>query len=88
LALASALVDEERSLPHVEALAMAAAETGDYASAVRWQQAGIDAANAAGRTDLLPVLGENLERYRSGRPCRVPWRDDDPILAPGEAGGP
>jgi len=82
LELASALVAEERSLPHVAALAMAAAETGDYKVAVEWQQAGIEAATAAGRADLLPDLRENLERYRRGQPCRVPWRDDDPILAP------
>jgi len=88
LDLARALVAEERSLPHVAALAMAAAETGDYRVAVEWQQAGIEAATAAGRSDLLPELRENLERYRHGRPCRVPWRDDDPILAPGGGAGP
>ncbi|MHC4427552.1 MAG: tetratricopeptide repeat protein, partial [Planctomycetota bacterium] len=59
LALAQALVNEERSLPHVAALAMAAAETGDFRLALEWQARAIEAATAAGRTDLLADLREN-----------------------------
>ena len=80
--LARELVGEERSLDHVVAFAMAIAEVGAYSEASQWQQAAIEAASAAGRSDLLPELRANLERYRRGEPCRVPWSDADPTLSP------
>ncbi len=83
LALAQLLVKEESSLPHVAALAMAAAETGDFRLALAWQARAIEAATAAGRTELHTDLRENHDRYRRGEPCRIPWKDDDPILSPG-----
>jgi len=82
LAICQALVDEEQSLQHVAAFAMAAAETGQMDLAVQWQEAAIAAVNRTGRSDLLPALEENLERYRKGEPCRRPWRDDDPVFFP------
>jgi tetratricopeptide (TPR) repeat protein len=83
LALGQALVNEESSLAHVVALAMAAAETGDFQFALEWQARAIEVATAAGRTDLLADLRENHDRYRRREPCRIPWKDDDPILSPG-----
>jgi tetratricopeptide (TPR) repeat protein len=82
LAICQALINEERSLQHVAAFAMAAAETGQMDVAVQWQEAAIAAVKRSGRSDLLPALEENLRRYRRGEPCRIPWRDDDPVFFP------
>jgi hypothetical protein len=78
-------LDAERSLTHVEAFAMAAAEAGQTDLAVNWQEAAIRAATQAGRRDLLPLLEKNLELYRAGEPCRQPWPDDGPVLSPRSA---
>ena len=82
LALAEQLLSEQRSLPYVEAHAMAAAETGDFELAVKLQEDALQAVRQAGRSDLVEALSANLERYRAGRPCRVPWPDDDPVISP------
>ena len=60
---------------------MAAAESDEFGDALHWQGRAIEA--AAGRTDLLDGLRENYRLYERQEPCRVPWRDDDPILSPG-----
>jgi len=80
--LGTTLLEAARSLDHVEAFAMAAAETGQMELAVNWQHAAIRAANQAGRADLLPGLEKNLELYETGQPCREPWPDDGPVLSP------
>jgi tetratricopeptide (TPR) repeat protein len=82
LAMCQALINEERSLQHVAAFAMAAAETGQMDVAVQWQEVAIAAVKRTKRSDLLPTLKENLERYRKGKPCRTPWPDDDPVFYP------
>jgi len=82
LALAEQLLSEQRSLPYVEAYAMAAAETGNFELAVKLQEDALQAVRQAGRSDLAETIGANLERYRAGRPCRIPWPDDDPVLSP------
>jgi tetratricopeptide (TPR) repeat protein len=82
LTICQALVSEERSLQHVAAFAMAAAETGQMDVAVQWQEAAIAAVKRTDRSDLLPALEENLGRYRRGEPCRTPWPDDDPVFLP------
>jgi tetratricopeptide (TPR) repeat protein len=82
LAICQGLVNEERSLQHVAAFAMAAAETGQMDVAVQWQEAAIAAVKRTDRSDLLPALEENLGRYRAGKPCRMPWRDKDPVFYP------
>jgi tetratricopeptide (TPR) repeat protein len=63
----------------VEIMAMAAAETGQYGDAVRWQRQAIEAAANGGRRDLATRMAGNLELYEQGRPCRMPWRDDESI---------
>jgi tetratricopeptide (TPR) repeat protein len=82
LALAEQLLSEQRSLPYVEAYAMAAAESGDFELAVKLQEDALQAVRQAGRSDLSEAITANLEHYRAGRPCRVPWPDDDPVLSP------
>ena len=75
-------VTKQRSLPFVVTLAMAAAEVGDFPRALEWQQAAIGAVRNSGNVELLPELEDNLARYRNGSPCRVPWREDSPMLSP------
>ena len=73
LAIAESNYRTETSLSHVETVAMALAELGRYPEAVQYQEAALTAARNAGRKDLEVVLRANLDRYRSGRPCREPW---------------
>jgi tetratricopeptide (TPR) repeat protein len=67
---------------YVQTLAMALAENGRYAEALRIQDTLIDRASQAGRSDLLPVLEANRKQYQAGKPCRIPWPPDDPIFSP------
>jgi hypothetical protein len=62
---------------------MAAAETGDFRTALDWQTKAIDAARAAGRHDLLPGLDRVRALYLGGEPARSPWPEG---LRPGAAG--
>lgn len=70
---------QPRTLDLVETLAMASAEAGQYSEAVQWQREAIESAERAGRRDATQRLADNLERYQAGRPCRTPWRADEPI---------
>jgi tetratricopeptide (TPR) repeat protein len=69
-------------LDQAETLAMAFAELGQFSRAIELQQRLIAEVKNAHRTDLEHLLTENLERYLRGKPCRIPWRDDDPIFSP------
>ncbi len=80
--LGTALVKEESSLEHVVAVAMAAAESGRFSLALRWQEQGIAAVKRAGRQDLQPGLEVLRLLYKGGKPCRSPWPDDHPTLSP------
>lgn len=73
---------KEVSFEHVETLAMAFAETGQFQRAVQMQQAMIEDVSRGGRMDLAAMLQENLGRYRRGQACRKPWKDDDPVFSP------
>ncbi len=72
----------EVAFEHFETLAMALAMSGQFYRALQVQQGMMDEVRQAGRADLAALLEENLSRYRSGQPCRTPWRDDDPIFSP------
>ena len=80
--LAETLLRSHRSAALSETMAMAAAELGRFDEAVRWQQDAIEAAVAAAQHDSAARMQENLALYRSGRPCRTPWRADDPVHFP------
>ena len=60
-------------------MAMAAAETGQYGDAVRWQRQALEAAAGGGRPELTERLEETLKLYEQGRPCRIPWAAGEPI---------
>jgi tetratricopeptide (TPR) repeat protein len=83
LSLIKPLVDGQPPSPATaETMAMAFAETGRFDEAVKWQSQAIDLARRGGRPDLARHLAANLALYQSGRPCRVPWTDDDPVHHP------
>ncbi len=85
LGLAEALRARFRSPALTETVAMALAETGQFGKAVTMQRAAIAETRAA-RQVAGPQLDENLARYARAVPCRVPWRDDDPVHQPRAAG--
>ena len=69
-------------------MAMAQAEVRQFSAAVMWQR---DAMSAAERTAGLGVAGlmaDNLRLYESGKPCRTPWRPDEPLEFASTAGDP
>jgi tetratricopeptide (TPR) repeat protein len=82
LQLTEALLRSHQSPALAETMAMALAEAGHFAEAVRWQQNAIDAARAAGQPDIAARMQVNLARYRSNQPCRAPWAPDDPVHFP------
>jgi tetratricopeptide (TPR) repeat protein len=69
LALARSLFAETESVENAELMAMACAETGDFAQAIGWQRRALDAAVAAGAADLAAALRRNLDRYQRGETC-------------------
>ena len=57
----------------LESLAMAYAERGRFAEAIRYQQQVIRAAEQRVPARMLEYLQNNLRRYEQGEPCRAPW---------------
>jgi hypothetical protein len=70
---------QPRTIELVETIAMASAEVGQFNSAVQLQREAIEAAKRTGLRDAMTRLEDNLDRYQAGRPCRTPWRADEPI---------
>jgi tetratricopeptide (TPR) repeat protein len=80
LAIGQTLLSRQpRTIELEETLAMASAEVGQYNEAVQWQREAIASAERTGRRDAIQRLADNLARYQAGRPCRMPWRPDEPI---------
>ncbi len=85
LNLIRGLVATESNLEHIETLAMALAESGDFDAAQLWQKRAIEAVRQSPRRDLLAGLEANLIRYEGGQACREPWRPR--VFGSGSAGG-
>ena len=83
LALARAVEQAHKTTAVAETMAMALAELGRFAEAVEWQRVAMSGAAAAGQAGASQRMAANLALYRLGRPCRTPWRDDDPEHRPG-----
>lgn len=75
LALAQDVFRAVRNLDHAQTVAMAFAESGDFASAIAWQERVIAQARQVGRTPVIPRAEHRLARYRAGEPVRSPWKD-------------
>ena len=84
LKLMQSVIVDPRSidLEHAETLAMLSAELGQFDKAVGLQRQMVARAEAANLADLAEALTRNLEQYEMLRPCRLPWRDDDPVFSP------
>ena len=76
------LLKTQRTLETAQTMAMALAELGQYEEAVSWQRDAMAAATKAGRTDLTARMTDSLTLYENNRPCRTPWRKDDPVFYP------
>jgi tetratricopeptide (TPR) repeat protein len=63
-------------------LAMALAATGHFQEAAATQRAIIYEVTKSQETDLVRLLGQNLDLYEREKPCRRPWANDDPIFTP------
>ncbi len=71
----------------LETTAMALAEVGRFADAVTMQRSAMAAIAAQGRSEAPAALADNLRRYEASMPCRMPWRDDDPVHTPARPSG-
>ena len=63
----------------LETMAMAQAELGQFTEAVTWQKEAIAASQRSGERGIAERITDNLRLYESRRPCRTPWRADEPI---------
>jgi tetratricopeptide (TPR) repeat protein len=68
-----------RAVDTLETMAMAQAELGQFSEAVTWQREAIAAAERAGQRAVASRIADNLKLYESRKPCRTPWRSDEPI---------
>ena len=73
LPIAEGLFERSRTLNHLESLAMALAEVGDFKRAVEYQSAAVKAARSSGNPAVQKRAEVALERYRGGQPSRDPW---------------
>ncbi|HUK36758.1 MAG TPA: tetratricopeptide repeat protein [Vicinamibacterales bacterium] len=73
------VVAQVRASDILETMAMAQAEVGQFTEAVTWQKEAIEAAERNGQHDVAQIITDNLRLYESRRPCRTPWRTDEPI---------
>ncbi len=81
--LVEALPEEEKHPAVFETMAMVLAELGHFELAIDWQRLAMSATARAGRSDVAQQMADNLALYARSRPCRTPWRDDDPDHRPG-----
>jgi tetratricopeptide (TPR) repeat protein len=68
-----------RAVDTLETMAMAQAELGQFTEAVTWQKEAIAAAERASEPGIGSRIADNLRLYESRKPCRTPWRADEPL---------
>jgi hypothetical protein len=78
LTMIQPVIAQARVRDTLETMAMTQAEMGQFTEAVRWQQDAIAAAERDGQRDIAALISDNLRLYESRRPCRTPWRADEP----------
>jgi tetratricopeptide (TPR) repeat protein len=81
LALLEPLIKQQKTIGLAETKAMALAEVGQFEEAAVWQREAMTGA-AQTQPDAQARLRENLRLYESRKPCRIPWREDDPVFHP------
>jgi hypothetical protein len=77
--LMTPVVAQVRATETLETMGMVQAELGQFTEAIRWQQDAIASAEKAGQRGIARRIADNLRLYESRRPCRTPWRVDEPI---------
>jgi tetratricopeptide (TPR) repeat protein len=85
LTLLEPLLKQQKTIGLAETMAMALAEVGQFEAAAEWQREAIAGASQTQR-EVLARLTENLRLYERHQPCRIPWREDDPVFHPRPAG--
>jgi tetratricopeptide (TPR) repeat protein len=80
VAITQELFKGEHTTALGETIAMALAESGDFAQAIAIQRDVMSAARQAGLTSQLPHMAANLVQYERHQPSRTPWSDDDLAL--------
>jgi tetratricopeptide (TPR) repeat protein len=68
-----------RDVELLETMAMVAAETGQFGDAVMWQREAIAEAQRNGQRGVAAIISDRLPLYEARRPCREPWRAQEPI---------
>jgi len=68
-----------RAVDTLETMAMVQAELGQFTEAVTWQKEAIAAAERSGDRGIASRITDNLRLYESRKPCRTPWRSDEPL---------
>jgi len=80
LSIMQGLVDKGlRTFDALETMAMAQAEVGQYTGAAMWQREAIATADKAGEQGIAERIADNLRLYEMSKPCRTPWRADEPL---------
>jgi len=70
---------QARAVETLETMAMVQAELGQFTEAVTWQKQAIAAAEQAGERGIAARIADNLRLYEARKPCRTPWRQDEPL---------
>jgi tetratricopeptide (TPR) repeat protein len=68
-----------RSFDALETMAMAQAETGQFSGAAMWQRDAIATAERTAGHVVAERIADNLKLYEARKPCRTPWRPDEPL---------
>jgi len=68
-----------RTADTLETMAMVQAELGQFTEAVTWQKEAIAAADRSGERGIAARIADNLHLYEARKPCRTPWRPDEPL---------
>jgi tetratricopeptide (TPR) repeat protein len=68
-----------RTVDTLETMAMVQAELGQFTEAVTWQKEAIAAADRSDERGIAARIADNLHLYEAHKPCRTPWRSDEPL---------
>jgi tetratricopeptide (TPR) repeat protein len=68
-----------RTVETLETMAMVQGELGQFTEAVTWQKEAIAAAERSGERGIAARIADNLRLYEARKPCRTPWRPDEPL---------
>jgi tetratricopeptide (TPR) repeat protein len=86
LSIVQSLLDRGlRGFDVLETMAMAQAEVGQFSGAATWQRDAIATAERTAGRAVAERITDNLRLYDARKPCRTPWRPDEPLEFQGAA---